>query len=84
MKLTKAIEILELLDHSNNEVEVQDFRDAVKLAREALKCVANNRKFGIPNSVNPLPGETPEPATKRSLHHIKALLESPLGKEPKG
>jgi len=33
-------------------------READQLSIEALECVGDNRRFGVPNSMNPLPGET--------------------------
>lgn len=58
MKIEKAIEILELYIPEPDSVGVEDSVDAIQLGIEALKCVENNRKFEVPNSVNPLPGET--------------------------
>lgn len=83
MKLPKAIEILDLnLKHANVNMP-HDVRDAVKLGIEALKFVQKLKATGQLRGRELLPGETPETNPTRSLHHIKAVLESPLGREPK-
>jgi len=58
MKIEKAIEILKADLLRPGSVDKLDFQDAEQLGIEALNCVKNNRHFGVPNSVNPLPGET--------------------------
>ncbi len=35
-----------------------DEHDATQLGIEALKCIEKDRRAGVFNSVNPLPGET--------------------------
>lgn len=84
MKIPKAIEILSLdLDHTYVN-HYDDFQDAIKLGIEALVRIRYQRiKPTVPHKTL-LPSETQETTPTRSLHHIKAVLESPLGKEPKG
>ena len=58
MTIDEAIEILQT-DHTKPiSYTIADFNNAYQLGLEALKCVKDNRLFGIANSVNPLPGET--------------------------
>lgn len=84
MKLDKAIELSENTEKSLRQHKFIDYADAVKLGIEALKEVKKAR-YGDPALDGELlPGEDSEPATRRSLHHIKAVSESPLGREPKG
>jgi len=60
MKLEKAIEFNQMSEKSLRDHMFLDHADAVRMGNEAIKCVINNRLFGIPNSINPLPGETEE------------------------
>lgn len=61
-----------------------DRADAIQLGIEALKHIKDFRLTYNGEPIYRLLGETPEIDSKRSLHHIKKVLESPLGREPKG
>lgn len=82
MKLAKAIELSPEIVKSLRDHKFHDHADVVQLGLEALKETKRLRKYKAWFLKSELPGEDPEPATRRSLHHIKAVLESPLGKEP--
>ena len=84
MKLTKAIELLQGLHKALNSPIHDDHKDAVKLGIEALKHHKKLRDAHPYSNYKILPGEDLPEDSNRSLHHIKAVLESPLGKEPKG
>lgn len=60
MNIKKAKEILRrLIEPEPNALNKAEIA-SVELGIEAIECVENNRRFGIPNSVNPLPSETAE------------------------
>ncbi|KKM92413.1 hypothetical protein LCGC14_1218610 [marine sediment metagenome] len=60
MKLSKAIEILEDLQHGLDLPLMADCDDALRLGIEALRVVQSNRIYGYPNKIPKLPGETTE------------------------
>ena len=82
MNIPKAIEILTIHNDHNPNYTDKDRNEAHQLGIEALKWVRKWREIDWTHKPVYLPGETPEPTPKRSLHHIKAVLESPLGIEP--
>ena len=76
MNLAKAIEILTKFGKGEYSCDAVTFGKAVKLGNEALKTLKDVR---ITFNISPLyllPGETPEIDSKRSLHHIKQVLEN--------
>ncbi len=77
MKISKAIEIKLQWRKDGYPTPLADEMNADMMSIEALKrCKERSDRF--PNLPHlRLPGETPETATTRSLHHIKAVLESP-------
>jgi hypothetical protein len=83
MQIPKALELNKESEQSLRKHKFIDHADAIQLGIEALKRVKELRVSGKPDRYSILPGEDPETAPTRSLHHIKAVLESPLGKEPK-
>jgi len=83
MKLEKAIEILDLNIREAGKKMPPDVLDALKLGAQALKAIKEYREMPFYGLLKLLPGEDPEPPTRRSLHHIKEVLESPLGREPR-
>lgn len=60
MKLEKAIEILANYCSRVSRCYDPDLYDSVKLAREALKVVRDNRSPDLPVYIGLLPGETVE------------------------
>ncbi len=80
--IDKAIEILELNVQEAGKKMPADTLEALKLAIEAVKVVKAIRPYSNSNKSYYLPGEDPPEDSKRSLHHIKKVLESPLGREP--
>lgn len=60
MKLDKAIEILNLWSEDTEEVEEEDFSDAIQLGIGALKRLRSQRKFKLSYHLKLLPGETEE------------------------
>ena len=58
MTIDEAIRIKEQGQHWLPKESYPELIEADNLSIEALKCVRDNRRFGVPNSVNPLPGET--------------------------
>lgn len=60
MKLTKAIEILDLNLKEAGSKMPPDCRDAVQLSIEALKHLQHERDLRIGFWTDPIPGETPE------------------------
>lgn len=82
MKLSKALELNKESEQSLRSHKFPDYADAIQLGIEALKHRKREKEFKYIDAHDLLPGEDPEPVTTRSLHHIKEVLESPLGKEP--
>ena len=82
MKLDKAIEILTIHNDHNPNLTDAERNQAHQLGIEALKYVNRLRAFSIQARQARLPGEDSFIDTSRSEHHIKELLESPLGREP--
>lgn len=80
MNIPKAIEILSNHGLKPEGATWQDYLDAIKLSIEALKLYKTIKANGLRSKDFMLPGETPETNTNRSLHHIKEVLESPLGR----
>ena len=58
MKLSKAIQILELYGVVDDSSTWQDYLDAQKLGIEALKSIQVSRTRPVPYNIAPLPGET--------------------------
>ncbi|MBA7562261.1 hypothetical protein ES708_03916 [subsurface metagenome] len=83
LTLDKAIEICSLDLTYTYPARYDDLQEAIKLLIEAGKRFKALREVIRVPYTDPLPGEDPETATTRSLHHIRAVLENPLGKEPK-
>ncbi len=82
MTADKAIEYLDYILKEHPRIKSADFGSAIKLGIEALKFTKNLRDTNYITKLHLLPGEDSETASNRSLHHIKAVLKSPLGKEP--
>ncbi|MBA7708456.1 hypothetical protein ES703_117355 [subsurface metagenome] len=82
MQISKALELNDESEKSLRKHKFIDHADAIQLGIEALKREKEHRELDIDTRFGLLPGEDPEPAPTRSLHHIKAVLESPLGKQP--
>lgn len=83
MNLQTAIEILTIHNDHNPNFTDAERRQAHQLGIEALKELQDLRRTGVAGYIPLLPGETPIIDTTRSTHHIKNVLESPLGREPK-
>lgn len=83
MKLDKAIELNKDSAKSLRSHKFIDHADAIQLGVEALIRLKELRVEDPLGRYYYLPGEDSEATPKRSLHHIKAVLESPLGKEPR-
>ncbi|GAI72924.1 unnamed protein product [marine sediment metagenome] len=83
MTLDKAIELSKLLDFKRIRLFSRDEMDAIHLLIEAGKFIKLQRKSIFKAEIRWLPGETPETAPRRSLHHIREVLSSPWGREPK-
>ncbi len=77
MKIPKAIELNKESEQSLRDHKFIDHADAIQLGIEALGTVQKWREEHRDLGFLLLPGEDPEPPTKRSLHHIKEVLESP-------
>ncbi|GAI62615.1 unnamed protein product [marine sediment metagenome] len=77
MTAAKATEYLDIVLKAHPRLSPGDFGQAVKLGQEALAELVRLRKVIPILKDTLLPGETPEIDTKRSLHHIKEVLESP-------
>ena len=58
MTLDEAIEILSIYDKQGVVTALPDFHDAVKLGREALKRLQEQRSGTILDEYDLLPGET--------------------------
>ena len=83
MDRLKAIELLHFLTTIRSARLYPDEIDAIKVGEAGLKRIGTMRSFGINQAILPLPGENPVIDTSRSLHSIKEILESPLGREPR-
>lgn len=84
MKIEKAIEILSQDLTYTYPAKFDDLQDAIKLGIEAMKAIQKGRAFPYLYCYPELPGEDSFIDPTRSSHHIKKVLESPLGIEPKG
>ena len=60
MKISKAIEIHNDLPLNDRHIFSPDQADAIKLGKEALKCIQLLRNHLDATYVDLLPGETPE------------------------
>lgn len=83
MTIDEAIKILTLMGTPDFQGHTEDILTARQLGIEALKFTKNLRDTAYITKLHLLPGETPTINTKRSLHHIKEVQESPLGREPR-
>lgn len=82
MNIPKAIEInKDHLYHPTNHHDA-DTQDALALGIEALDWFQTFRQAHPQFKNAELPSEDPIIDNSRSLHSIKKVLESPLGKEP--
>ncbi len=81
MELTKAIELLKLYEHAGSSIPRDDFLDAIKLVINATRKLQYIRILFPTLMPGLLPGEDPIFDNTRSLHTIKKVLESPLGRE---
>lgn len=79
MNPSKAIELNRESEQSLRKHKFIDHADAIKLGIEALKAMADIQETRCPLAAYHKFGETPKIDTKRSLHTIKKILESPLG-----
>ena len=73
MNLNKVLELNEESEKSLRSHKFIDHANAILIGNEAIKCVINNRLFGIPNSVNPLPGETKDQERGYKMNLEKAI-----------
>ncbi len=80
LTLDKAIEICSLDLTYTYPARYDDLQEAIKLLIEAGKRFKALREVIRVPLTDPLPGEEPDTTPTRSLHHIRAVLESPPGK----
>jgi len=60
MKIDEAIEILQTYDKEVDIPPIPDFKDALKLGIEALRCLEGLRNLPYGSPLPPLPSETKE------------------------
>ncbi|MBA7588607.1 hypothetical protein ES708_30670 [subsurface metagenome] len=81
MTLPKAREILKLDLTYTYPAKFNDLQDAIQVGITAIEIV-EEIQIRFPTLIpNLLLGKAPKIDNQRSLHHIKKVLESPLGRE---
>lgn len=81
MTIDQAVKILQHENYLDPNLETPDIIGALALGIEALKLIAQEPAEGYTCILRPLPGEDTPIDTTRSLHSIRAVLESPLGRK---